>query len=680
MLNRQMAWAGLSALFLWVSGVHVAHAEGMSLADIAKLEQVGQMAISPDGSSIAYTRIVPRQLGVDEDGRAYSELHVLNAEGESRAFIAGKVNIGGLGWTSDGRTITFLARRDGDEYTRLYGIPLLGGEAQVLAKPDGAIRSYSFSPDDQQVALVVAPPESKERKAEKDKGFSQIIFEEEWRANQLWIQTLDGESEMVAVDGSVQQVRWSPTGDRLAISVTPRQLVDDTLMFKRIRIVAPDGSEIGRVNNPGKLGAMAWSPSGDVLAFIGTTVVRDPREGRLMVAPADGGDWQELMPGLLGHVWHVAWRGEEIVFVSHEGVETRLGQISSNGKNEQTLAQFPNVVFEGLSVSASGSIALAASTPEHPREVFVWEGEGVALSRLTNSNSWLDEREIARQTVVRYEASDGLALEGLLIWPNDYQEGTRYPLILAVHGGPEAHYSNGWISSYALPGQVAAAEGYFMFYPNYRGSTGRGVDFTLSSQGRPAAEEFSDLIDGVDHLINTGLVDGDRVGITGGSYGGYATAWGATYYTDRFAAAVMNVGLSDKIAMLGTSDIAQELYLVHYLTWPWEDWDLYRKASPIYYADQAKTPILIMHGAADPRVDPTQSRILYRYLVLQEDPPPVRLVLYPGEGHGNQRAASRWDYSLRLMRWMNHYLKGEGGDMPPYALDYGLEDSADNDE
>lgn len=680
MLNRETAWAGLGALLIWALSWHAAQAQGMSLADIAKLEQVGQIAISPDGESIAYTRIVPRQLGVEPDGSSYSELHVLNAEGESRAFISGKVNVGGLGWANDGETITFLARREDDKHTRLYGIPISGGEAQALAKPDGAIRGYSFSPDHKQVALIVAPPESKDRQAEKDKGFSQIIFEEEWRANQLWIHTIGGESEMVAVDGSIQQVQWSPMGDRLAISVTPRQLIDDTLMFQRIRIIALDGREIGRVNNPGKLGAMAWSPSGDTLAFIGTTMVRDPREGRLMVSASDGGDWKELMPGLLGHVWQMAWHGDAIVFVSYEGVETRLGQIDPNGENEQTLAQLPDVVFEGLSLSDDGAIALSASTPKHPREVFRWQTQGNGLERLTDSNPWLNERELARQTVVLYEAADGLTLEGLLIWPKDYQEGTRYPLILAVHGGPEAHYSNGWISSYALPGQVAASEGYFTFYPNYRGSTGRGVDFTLSSQGRPAAEEFSDLIDGVDHLINIGLVDGDRVGITGGSYGGYATAWGATYYTDRFAAAVMNVGLSDKIAMLGTSDIAQELYLVHYLTWPWEDWDLYRKASPIYYADQAKTPILIMHGAADPRVDPTQSRILYRYLVLQDDPPPVRLVLYPGEGHGNQRAASRWDYSLRLMRWMNHYLKGAGGEMPPYALDYGLDAEVENDD
>ena len=659
-------------------GCSVAIADGMSLKDIAQLEQIGQVAVSPTSETMAVTKIVPRQVGVDEDGRAWSELHIIDAQGEMHPYITGEVNVSSIGWTPDGQTVTFVAKREGDEHAHLYGISTNGGEARRLASPSGSVRGYSFSPDGEQVALVIAPPEPQTVSELKDKGFSQIIFEEQWRANELIIQTLDGEHRTLELEGSVQQVQWSPSGDRLAIAVTPRQLVDDTLMFQKIRIIDTDGALIGRVDNPGKLGRMVWSPSGEHLAFLGTTVVRDPREGRLLVAGKEGGPFTELMPGLEGHVWHLGWHGDDIMFISYEGVETRLGQIAPNGENERTLSQSPDLIFQSLSVNARGDIALVATRPSHPREVYQMVDAGRLPERVTTSNPWLADVRLARQTVVEYEAQDGLRLEGLLIWPLDYDADERYPLILAVHGGPEAHYSNGWITSYALPGQAAAAEGYFMFYPNYRGSTGRGVDFTLSSQGAPAAEEFSDLIDGVDHLIDEGLVDGERVGITGGSYGGYATAWGATYYTERFAAAVMNVGLSDKIAMLGTSDIAQELYLVHYLTWPWEDWDLYRKASPIYYADQAQTPILIMHGAADPRVDPTQSRILYRYLVLQDDPPPTRLVLYPGEGHGNQRAASRWDYSLRLMRWMDHYLKGSGGEPPPHAIDYGLDtDDAD---
>jgi dipeptidyl aminopeptidase/acylaminoacyl peptidase len=165
-------------------------------------------------------------------------------------------------------------------------------------------------------------------------------------------------------------------------------------------------------------------------------------------------------------------------------------------------------------------------------------------------------------------------------------------------------------------------------------------------------------------------VDKAKVGITGGSYGGYATAWGSTYYTDRFAAGVMFVGISNNVSVVGTTDIPHEMHLVHHRKWLWEDWDYFLKGSPLRYVEKARTPLLILHGKDDPRVHPGQSLELYRHLKVL-DKAPVRLVLYPGEGHGNRRAASRLDYHLRLLQWMEHFLKGPGGEPPPYELDYG---------
>ena len=649
-------------------------ADGLGLEQIAKLHRVTAAAISPDGERIAYLREVPRKLPDQDDGPAWVELHVLGPGGESRPFVTGEVNVSHVDWTADGRHITFLIKRADDDTRRLYGVPYDGGEARELARLKTDIHSYSLSPDGRRAALLAFEPEPEDLKRERELGFTQVIFEEDWQPRRVYIVDLENpaaEASLLELEGSAQEVKWSPAGDRLALKSTPRELVDDTLIFPQIRMISPQGEVIGEVETAGKLGEMAWSPDGERLALIGTRDIHDTREGRLMVVGAGGGEPARLLPDLQGHVWNVDWTDNRtVLFVSHEGVNTRLGTIRHDGSRETTLIG-EGPVWTALSVSGGGRVAMIGSAPEHPPEVFRLDRRGSA-GRLTDSNPWLADVELARQEVVTYEARDGLEIEGILFWPLDYTEGERYPLILAVHGGPEAHYSNGWLTTYNLPAQHAAAEGYFMFYPNYRGSTGRGVEFALTSQGRPAAEEFDDLVDGVDYLIERGLVDGNRVGITGGSYGGYASAWGATYYSERFAASVMNVGLSDKIAMLGTSDIPQELYLVHYLTWPWEDWEMYRKASPIYYASQARTPILILHGDADPRVDPTQSKIMYRYLELQDDPPPVRLVLYRGEGHSNQRAATRRDYSMRLMRWMDHYLKGEGGDPPDYRLDYGL--------
>jgi dipeptidyl aminopeptidase/acylaminoacyl peptidase len=292
--------------------------------------------------------------------------------------------------------------------------------------------------------------------------------------------------------------------------------------------------------------------------------------------------------------------------------------------------------------------------------------------RVSDSNPWLGERRLAAQEIVRFEARDGMDLEGLLIRPLEPEAGERVPLVLVVHGGPEAHFANGWLTVYSRPGQVLAARGLAVFYPNYRGSTGRGLEFAKTSQADPAGKEFDDLIDAVDHLIAIGLVDKDRVGVTGGSYGGYATAWSSTRYSERFAAGVMFVGISEKVAKLGTSDIPVELYSVHARRWPWENWQLHLERSPVYWVEKARTPLLILGGDADTRVHPSQSLVLYRYLKILGNAP-VRYVIYPGERHGNRKAAARLDYSLRSVRWLEHYLMGPGGEPPAHEVDYGLD-------
>jgi dipeptidyl aminopeptidase/acylaminoacyl peptidase len=328
--------------------------------------------------------------------------------------------------------------------------------------------------------------------------------------------------------------------------------------------------------------------------------------------------------------------------------------------------------MSNVSVSKNARAAFIAHTPKHPPEVYmIGEVPGDSYRRLTESNPWLRTMRFAKQEVVKHRARDGLELEGILIRPLDEKPGQRYPLVLTVHGGPEAHVSNGWNTLYHTLGQVGAARGMATFLPNYRGSTGRGVSFSMLGQREAAGKEFDDLVDAVDHLVKDGLVDTKRVGITGGSYGGYATAWGSTYYSHRFAAGVMFVGISDSISKCGTTDIPEEMFLVHHRKRLWDDWDYFLKSSPIYHTDKHKTPLLILHGKVDPRVHPSQSLELHRHLKIRGQAP-VRLVLYPGEGHGNRRAASRLDYSLRLLQWMEHYLKGPGGPMPPYEIDYGL--------
>lgn len=665
---------GIAALLL---AAPLAAASGLTLEQVAQLRTVVQAEIAPQGGRIAYTIAVPRTPMVDDDGPSWTELHVTDARGTTRPYITGSVSVRQIGWLPDGSMVTFIAQRGDDKHAALYGIPVAGGEARRLAYLETAVSAYSVSPDGAQVALLARDAEPKEVAERRKHGFTQKVHEEDWRDIGVWVAPLDedGEAQRLPVDGTAHKVHWSPDGSRLALAVAPTPSVDDSLVFLRVRVVdAGSGEVIARIDNPGKLGEIAWSPDSRYLAMLSVVDKHDPREGRLVVVPAGGGEQVDLLPGLDGHVWHVGWTdARTLVFVSHEGVHTRVGTIRRDGSNQRTLLRDGPIV-SSLSVAGNGDIAMIASTPAHPAEAFLLPRGTTRLRRLTDNNPWLAEVRLAEQEIVRYQARDGLEIEGILIRPLDAQRGQRHPLILQVHGGPEAHYSNGWLTAYHTPGQAAAARGFAVFYPNYRASTAYGVEFSKMNHRDPAGTEFDDFVDGVDHLIETGLVDRDRVGITGGSYGGYATAWGATYYSERFAAGVMSVGISDATMMMALGDIPWEMYLVHLRVWPWEDWDLYRERSPLYHSSKSRTPLLILHGEADTRVHPGHSLALYRVLKVQDNAP-VRLVLYPGEGHGNRRAASRYDYSLRQMRWMEHYLMGDGGDPPPYELDYSAIDA-----
>ena len=405
--------------------------------------------------------------------------------------------------------------------------------------------------------------------------------------------------------------------------------------------------------------------------------LNDPSAGRLCVAPASGGVPAQLAPGFEGDAADFAWQSPAaLLVVTHVGLAARLEKLELEGgegggaKPARVLAEAGGPILTSVSLSADGqSAAFVGSTPAHPAEVFHMRHGERGPRRLSDSNPELAGLRFARQEAVTYAARDGLRLEGVLVHPLQRAEGQRVPLILNVHGGPEAHVSDGWLTGYNNPGQVAAARGFAVFQPNYRGSTGRGVAFSKLGQGDAAGKEFDDLVDAVDHLIGIGLVDEAKVGVTGGSYGGYATAWCATRFSERFAAGVMMVGISDTISKVGTTDIADEEFHVHALRRPWEDWQGQLERSPIYHADKCKTPLLVLHGKDDPRVNPGQSREMYRHLKLRGQAP-VRLVLYPGEGHGNRKAAARLDYALRSLQWFEHYLMGPGGEMPAFELTY----------
>jgi dipeptidyl aminopeptidase/acylaminoacyl peptidase len=676
MMNRTYLLLALSSLLL-ACGPAQAATQGprtLTSADIARIEMVQSARVSPKGDQVAYEVLVQRDALQDKDGPARKELHVLRSDGSTRRYIGGKKqNVSSVRWTPSGDAISFVAKRDGDEKPALYRIPVDGGEARRALSHGEGIGSYDWHPDGHQVAYLAKDPMDEDQKKLREKGFDANVYEESARPTSVWVgSTKGGEARKLELKGSASELHWSPNGEALVVALAPSALIDDYYMARKVTVVsAKDGKVLARVENPGKLGGVSWSPDGAHLAIVSGETINDPSAGRLKIVEATGGKPTELLKGYEGAVHQALWLDHEtLLYLASEGTHSVLGKIRLDGTANEVLHRDEAAIYQGLSLSEDAkAAALVASTPQSPRNLYRWSVGSQAPEKKTTLNPWLAEVKLGHQKTIRYAARDGKEIEGILVHPVGDKKGKAAPMIVMVHGGPESHYRNGWLTWYSSPGQIAAGRGYAVFYPNYRGSTGRGVPFSRVSQGDPAGAEFDDIVDGVDHLVKMGVAKKGQVGITGGSYGGYASAWGATYYTDRFAASAVFVGVTDLVSKVGTTDIPQEMYRVHYgEKWPWEQWDRMLKRSPIYHADKSETPTLILHGEKDPRVDPGQGRELYRHLKLRGKAP-VRLVTYPGEGHGNRRAASRLDYNLRVLRWMDHYLKGPGGEPPPYAVD-----------
>ena len=651
---------------------HVAMAGPLTPKDIALTEIATSPQLSPDGKHIAWTRVVPRNPIDGEDGPAQTELHVVDLAGKDRLFVKDG-GPRGARWTADGKALTFLTKRSGDDGTALYRIPVDGGEAERLFGYKRTISAYSMSPDGTRVAFISKEEGDNGAGALRKKGFDQTIYEEDRGLTRAYVATIGKDDvKELPLKGSASAIVWAPKGEHVAVTAAPTALVDDKYMESKVFVFdARANALVGKVENPGKLAGVSFNPKGDMLAIVSGADKNDPRAGRILVAPATGGKGKMLLVDWEGHAFEAGWQDNDtIVFMGDKGENTVVGTVEKDGDDLELGLGPGALACHGLTLGKKGRRwAAGCSTAQHPTEIFSGDVGKDGAKRLTTHNPWLADRELGKQEVIEYKARDGQLLRGVLIHPVGAKAGTRYPLIVHVHGGPEAHVQNGWVTKYSYAGQMGAGRGFYVFYPNYRGSTGRGLKFSKLSQADPAGKEFDDIVDGVDHLVKEGRVDAAKVGVSGGSYGGYAAAWMATYYTKKFAASVMFVGISNKVSKAGTTDIAQEEYHVHTRQRAWDDWDKLFKASPIKYVTQAETPLLIMHGENDTRVHPGQAMEIFRHLKLIGKAA-VRLVFFKGEGHGNRRAASRLDYCLRHIRWMEHYLKKGGGEIPTKSVDY----------
>ena len=664
-------WLAVAALLLPAA---LAGDDGVLTPEmVVDLASVSEVAVAPGAVAVAYTLEVPREAN-DEPGRSYKQLWLALGDGEPRQFTAGKERVGAPAFSPDGKLVTFLVeRKDVEEGTQIWAIPRDGGEARLLSRHKGDITSYTWSPDGRQIAFAAKDAESKKAKRDKKKGRDWVVesadptgSQEQTDVEFRHLHVLEigsGESRrLIRGDLDAFEIHWAPDGQTLIFQATTTARVDDEYMNTTIYTLAAGGGT-PRVVTPtdGKLADMAISPDGAHLAWLGAVSRNDPLAQSLFIVPLAGGEARAVFPGRAsgaptevyeGSAARLLWRDDgSLLLLAVEGERHALYRVDA-ASGERTALPLPHLIVSDLD-DAGGRLALAAHSPAHPAELFV-AADGAEPARRSHHNPELEAVRLARQEVFEWTGPDDWTIRGVLTYPRDYTEGERYPLVLQVHGGPEGVSLDGWTTRPGYPVQLLAAAGYMVLEPNYRGSQGRGVAFSKADHDDLGGKEFDDILAGVDALIERGMVDPDRVGTGGWSYGGYMSAWAATRWTERFAASVVAAGLTNWLSFAGTTDIPYEMSLVHWDSWWFDVPELHWQRSPMAHLNQARTPTLVVTGAEDERVHPEQARQLYTGLRIKGVP--TELVFYPREPHGLRERAHQLDFIERTLGWFDRHM------------------------
>jgi dipeptidyl aminopeptidase/acylaminoacyl peptidase len=659
MLRRYLTFVTL-LVFLFLQFHANTIAQGLSPDDVANIKNVSAVAMSPDGESVAYTLSLPRS---DDEpvGRNYSELYIIPAAGGDPVPVMEKPGpAASPQWGEDGRLYFISQISDYHNQVQVYSVNRSGEDLQKHTQAEHGLSSFSWSADGSTLAYTTMDPVSDERRELEERGYDMIVAGENLRYMRLWLQPRDGDAEMITPDDLyVWNFSWSPDGEQLAMRVSDKPGADEDQMYTRFSVISKDGTGLLDVMSaPKKKTSVSWSPDGSRLAVLAGKVYSDPLPQRIWIIDLEEGEKKDVTPEYWeGTPEWLTWMDEmTLMFTAVERSTTSLFTLRTDRQTPNQIAGGGEEIFRSISPDGSKrSFAAAVNTKDHPGEVYAGDVRRGEFQRLTYHNEWLNERTLGGQSSITWRGADDLKMEGILVKPVGFDEGVRYPLAILPHGGPEGVSMNGWNTRSLYPVQVLANEGYVVFKPNYRGSGGRGTDFASANHRDLGGKEFEDVLLGIDYLDEAGLIDTDKVGISGTSYGGYFAAWAATRYSNRFAAGITFAGLSNWISFMGTTDIPHEMAVVHWdLYWfdnPGQNWE----RSPVAWLSQAGTPLLVAHGLADDRVHPEQSIQLHQFLEMKGIP--TGLVLYPRQPHGLTERAHQLDFMNRIIDWFGEHVK-----------------------
>ena len=625
--------------------------------DALGLTNVGDVRISPDGEQVAFVLAYPDQ---GDETAPKSHIWTVPANGGApRQLTAGPRSDSSPIWSPDGQTLAFLSDREEKDKLHIHLLPGGGGEATQLTKLDGGVvgpRNLDhmvWSADGKRIAYLHADPETEEEKRRKEEKNDAVEFEKVPKFTRLYVADVDsGDAACVSPDGlQVWEFCWSPDADEF-VAVASDLPFDWSWYTCRIVTFPVEGGPARTLHHSKRQVAKpAISPDGSRVAFLSSNWSdRGMASGGVFVVSREGGEARELSADHVASAYSLAWSadGTKLLTAADEQGETGIAEIVVSTGRRQSLWRGSASISDLTPPDAAGRLPFAKSDPASPPDVWVAElksGE-FEWTKLTDLNPQASEFRVGRAEPVHWKAADGTEIQGLVIRPVAPDSKDPYPMITMVHGGP----TGAWSPSYNVGADWYGVleHGIAVFLPNPRGSTGWGLEFAEANIGDMGGKDWEDIQSGIDHCVAQGIADPDRLGIGGGSYGGYMAAWAVTQ-SDRFKAAIMRAGISDWRSFHGRSALAG-WDSVHYGDAdPYELDGTLSKFSPITHVKRVKTPTLIIHGEIDPVCPVEQAYSFHR--ALKDLGVETELVVYPREGHGTNERAHRLDLRRRTLEW-----------------------------
>jgi dipeptidyl aminopeptidase/acylaminoacyl peptidase len=647
----------------------------MTPQDITRIRFISDPQLSPDGRRVAF---VVTMLSEDQDEYLSNIWVVDTAGGEPRRFTTGPKRDTAPRWSPDGSWLAFVSERVPKQKAQLYVMPVDGGEPARLTDLRNGVAHPVWSPDSTRLAFVSRaggwqePEDEAERQKSKP---ARVITSLKYKYNSegfiydrhphIFVVSADGGPPQQLTDGDFADgdPTWAPDGSAIAFT-SARHEDRDYDNAADVWLIPATGGEPRRLTDTaGPVSLPVFSPDGQTIAFLGHRYRHDAgRNMRVFTVPVVGGMPTCLTPDLdrtclpfftsmtpqwsADGVWitfAIEDRGDVPIYRVRAADGTMLERIIT-GERQVT----------GLSRAQDGSqYAFTATDPVSPPEVCLCHADGTGEKPLTDLNrEWKAQVALARPERWRYERA-GFTLDCWVMKPYGYEPGQRYPALLNIHGGPHTQYGHNFFDEF----QVYAGAGYAVIYTNPRGSQGYGEAFTRAVHGDWGGGDFADMMAGLEVVLGQcPFIDPERLGIMGGSYGGFLTSW-AVGHTHRFKAACSERAVNNVYTLFGTSDIGASFLEAQTGALPWDDMQWYIDHSPLTYAKDITTPLLILHAEDDLRCGIEQAEQLFTALKRQRKE--VLFVRFPDENHEMSRSGKprhRLERFRYILDWFTKYL------------------------